>query len=56
MEWFDKRDPKIHFRELAQLKQMGSVDSFVLEFHRVSVMVIDVSKSRLIMLFTEALT
>ena len=29
MERFDKRDPEIHFRELAQLKQTGSVETFI---------------------------
>ena len=56
MERFDKRDPEIHFRELAQLKQTGSVEAFISEFRRIAVMVTYVSESRLIMLFSEALT
>ena len=32
MERFDKRDPEIHFRELAQLKQTGSVEAIISEF------------------------
>ena len=56
MERFDKRDPEMHFRELAQLKQTGSVEAFISEFQRVAVMVTDVSESRLVMLFTKALT
>ena len=56
MEQFDRKDPEIHFRELAQLKQTGSAEAFISEFQRVAVMVTDVSKSRLTMLFTEALT
>ena len=39
-----------------QLKQTGSAETFISEFERVSVMVFDISKSRLIMLFTEALS
>ena len=31
MERFDKRDPKIHFRELAQLKYTGSAKAFISE-------------------------
>jgi len=56
MERFDKKDFKIHFRELAQLKQTGSTKAFISEFQRITVIVTDVSESRLIMLFSEALT
>ena len=56
IEQFDRKDPEVHFRELAQLKQIGSADAFISEFQRIAVMVIDISESRLIMLFTEALT
>ena len=56
MERFEKKDPEIHFRELAQLKQTGSVEAFILEFQRIVVMVTDVSESRLIMFFSEDLT
>ena len=37
MERFDKRGPKIHFRELAQLKQTGSAETFISEFQTVAV-------------------
>ena len=47
MERFDRKDPEIHFRELAQLKQTGSAESFISEFQRLAIMVTDVSKSRL---------
>ena len=56
MECFDKKDLEIHFRDLAQLKQTGRVETFISEFQKVSVMVSDISESRLIMLFTEALS
>ena len=56
MERFDRKDPEIHFRELAQLKQTSSAKAFISEFQRIAVMVTDVSESRLTMLFTEALT
>ena len=55
MERFDKKDPDIHFRDLAQLKQTVSAETFISKFQKVSVMVSDISKSRLIMLFTKAL-
>ena len=56
MERFDRKDPEIHFRELAQLKQTGSAEAFISEFQRIAIMVTDVSESKLTMLFTEALT
>ena len=55
MERFDRKDPEIHFRKLAQLKQTGNAEAFISEFQRIAVMVTDVSESRLIMLFSEAL-
>jgi hypothetical protein len=53
---FDKRNPKIHFRDLAQLRQTGTTDAFITEFQRVAVAVTDISEPMLIMLFTEGLT
>jgi hypothetical protein len=53
---FDRRDPEIHFRDLAQLRQIGTVEAFISEFQRVVVAVTDISKPRLVMLFTEGLT
>jgi len=29
MERFDRRDPKLHFRDLTQLRQTGSVEAFI---------------------------
>jgi hypothetical protein len=56
MERFDWRDPDLHFRDLTQLRQTGSVDAFITEFHRKAVAVSDISEHRLMMLFTKALT
>jgi hypothetical protein len=56
MERFDRKDPKIHFRDLAHLRQTGIAEVFVTEFQRVAVVVTDISEPRLIMLFTEGLT
>ena len=39
MAWFDRKDPEIHFRELAQLKQTGSAKSFISKFQRIAIMV-----------------
>jgi hypothetical protein len=50
-----EKDPELHFRELAKLKQTGSVEAFIAEFQRVVVMVTDVLESILVMLFIEAL-
>jgi hypothetical protein len=51
-----KGDPKLHFRELTQLKQTSTTEAFIEEFQRLAVMVPDVSESRLMMLFFEGLT
>ena len=32
IERFDRKDPKVHFRELAQLKQTGSAYAFISDF------------------------
>jgi hypothetical protein len=32
MDRLDKRDPEIHFRDLAQLRQTGTVEMFIMEF------------------------
>ena len=55
MECFVKKDPKIHFRELAQLKQTCSAETFISEFQCVSIMVSYMRETRLIMIFIEAL-
>ena len=34
IERFDRKDPEVHFRELAHLKQTGSADAFILEDSR----------------------
>jgi hypothetical protein len=56
MDRFDRRDPEIHFRDLAQLRQTGIAEAFISEFQRVAVAVTDISEPRLVMLFTEGLT
>jgi hypothetical protein len=53
MDRFDRRDPEIHFRDLAQLRQTGTTEAFITEFQRVVLVVSDISKPRLIMLFIE---
>jgi hypothetical protein len=53
---FDQGDPKLHFRELTQLKKTGTTEAFIEEFQRLAVMVPDVSESRLMMLFFEGMT
>jgi hypothetical protein len=56
MEWFDRKDPEIHFRDLAQLRQTLTSEAFIKEFQQVVVVVIDISEHKMIMLFTEGLT
>jgi hypothetical protein len=46
---FDQGDPKIHFRELTQLKKTGSPESYIEEFQRIAMMVPDISPARLLM-------
>jgi len=55
MDMFDKRDPEIHFMDLAQLRQTSTTEAFIMEFQRVVVEVIDILEPRIIMLFTEGL-
>ena len=55
IERFDRKDPKLHFRELAQLKQTGSPEAYISEFQRVAVMLSDIPEGRLVMLFVEGL-
>jgi hypothetical protein len=52
---FEKGDTDRHFRELTQLKKTSSVEAFIEEFQRVSMMVLDMLEYRLIMLFTYGL-
>ena len=56
VERFDKKDPKVYFRELAQLKQTGRLEYFISDFQRLSVMVLEISDRRLVVLFTEGLS
>jgi hypothetical protein len=56
MERFDRRDPKLHFRDLTQLRQTGSVEAFITEFQQKAVAISNISEHKSVMLFTEALT
>jgi hypothetical protein len=56
MDRFDRKDPEIHFRDLAQLRQTGTTKAFITKFQQVAVAMTDISETRLIMLFTEGLT
>jgi hypothetical protein len=56
MDRFDRRDPEIHFKDLAQLRQIGTQEAFITKFQRVAVAVTDISEPRLVMIFTEGLT
>ena len=46
---FDQRDPDISFCELSHIKKVGIHESYISEFQKVAVMVIDISKARLIL-------
>ena len=56
MDRFERKDPEIHFRDLAQLRQTGTAEAFIIEFQWVAMEVTDISEPRLIMLFREGLT
>jgi uncharacterized protein with HEPN domain len=56
MERFDRKDPEIHFRDLAQLRQTGTAEMFITEIQQVAMALTDILEPRLIMLFTEGLT
>jgi len=55
MDRFDQGDPQLHFREITQLRQIGSPEIYIEELQRIAMMVPDVSQARLMMLFTEGL-
>ena len=55
IERFDTRDPELQFKELAQLKQWGSVETFINELQRLVVLVTDILERRLVVLFMDAL-
>ena len=52
---FEQKYPELSFRELAQLKQVGTPIEYMLEFQRLSVKVDDVSMERLVFIFTKCL-
>ena len=55
MERFDWRDPEQHFVELMRLKQTGSLETYIADFLRVSVMVPDLSTAQRIYMYVEGL-
>lgn len=52
---FDRKDIQVYYRDLAQLRQVGSLDDFIDEFQQILVMVPDMTEQRKVMLFTEGL-
>ena len=55
LERFEQKDPELYFKELAQLKQVGTPIEYMLELQRLSVKVADVSMGSLALFFTEGL-
>jgi hypothetical protein len=55
IERFDKKDPELHFRELAQLKQKGILETYISEFQRFVMMVSDILEGPLVMVFVEGI-
>jgi hypothetical protein len=56
MERFDRRDLELHFKDLTQLRQTGSVKAFITEFQWKAVAVSNIFQQWLVMLFIEAMT
>ena len=52
MERFERKDPELHFKELAQMKQAGTHEAYMLEFEKISIMVSDVSMTRMVLVFS----
>jgi len=52
MDRFYRWNLEIHIRDLAKLRQTNIAETLTSEFHRVYVVVTDISNPRLIMLFT----
>lgn len=55
IERFDHKDLNMKFRELDKLRQHSSLDSFISKFHRLSVMVPNITERRLVILFNEGM-
>ena len=55
MEIFERKYPELPFKEVAQLKQVETLEAYMLEFEKISVMFSDASMVRLVLLFTEGL-
>ena len=55
LEIFDQRNLEDHFVELTRLKQTGSPETYIADFLRVLVMVIDLFAARMIYMFVEGL-
>lgn len=55
IDHFDGTDPELNIKDLAQLKQTSTVDNYIIEFQRLSVLVIDISERHQIVLFMDGL-
>ena len=55
MERFDRKDPKAPFMGLAKLKQLGNPKTYIFEFLKLSVMVLDLSAARRVYMFIDGL-
>jgi hypothetical protein len=51
MDSFENKDPEIHFRELAQLRQTRTIEAYITDFQRMEFMMIDIPQQRLVILF-----
>jgi hypothetical protein len=44
MDMFDKKYPKIHFREFSGLRQTSTTKAYITNFQRMAIMVTDISQ------------
>ena len=56
MDIFKRKDPELPFKELVQLRQVGTLEAYMLEFENISLIFSNVSMVRLVLLFTKGLT
>jgi len=55
LDRFEKKDEEEYFRDMATLQQITTMGSYVEEFQRILIMILDVSVKRIAFLFMEVL-
>ncbi len=55
IDCFNGKDLELNFKDLAHLEKIGTVDNYISDFQRLSILVTDISERRRIMLFMDGL-